>query len=143
MLGPGAADKVPDSAFGLTASFCGGGVAGGVGGAAAFLVFREPTWSDFWYFLRMPSLWYFQNCLEASLPPTRWRIFFPPGCSSCIIGQRKELDLHPIACTDLELGQVVDILVDDDPQRVGLVMRLDVGFGERTRHACRSVRRCM
>jgi hypothetical protein len=41
-------------------------------------VFREPTCSLPLYFLSMPSLWYFQNCFEASLPATRVRIFFPP-----------------------------------------------------------------
>jgi hypothetical protein len=34
----------------------------------------------------------------------------------------------------LEFGQVVDILVDDDVQVVGLVMRLDVAGGEGFRH---------
>ena len=38
--------------------------------AALGLVSREPTCSCFWYFLRMDSLWYFQNCLVASLPAT-------------------------------------------------------------------------
>jgi hypothetical protein len=67
------------AADGAGAAFGAGGVAGGVGGVAAFLVLREPTWSLALYFLRMPSLWYFQNCLLASLPATRVRIFFPPG----------------------------------------------------------------
>lgn len=34
------------------------------------------------YFFSTPSLWYFQNCFEASLPATRLRILAPPGCSS-------------------------------------------------------------
>lgn len=75
-LGPGAGATVPDSACGTTFFFffsCGGGVAGGVGGAAAFLVSNDPTWSLPLYFLRMLSLWYFQNCFEASFPATRWR----------------------------------------------------------------------
>ena len=66
----------------------GGGVAGGVGGAADFgLESSEPTNSFLEYFLRMDSLWYFQNCLEASLPATLVKIFLPPGCSSWICGQ--------------------------------------------------------
>lgn len=59
------------SAFG--ASFFAGGVAGGVGGAATFLVFKDPICSWPLYFFRTPSLWYFQNCFEASFPATRWR----------------------------------------------------------------------
>lgn len=64
----------PGTASGLTISFfcgAGGGVAGGVGGAA--FVSSDPTCSCFWYFLRMLSLWYFQNCFDASLPATRVR----------------------------------------------------------------------
>jgi hypothetical protein len=34
----------------------------------------------------------------------------------------------------LEFGQVVDILIDDDVQVVGLVMRLDIAGGESFRH---------
>lgn len=34
----------------------------------------------------------------------------------------------------LEFGQVVDILVDDDPKIVGLGMRLDIGGGKGSRH---------
>ena len=67
-----------DAALGLGVSFL--GTATGMGSAAGLgLVSSDPTWSCFWYFLRMPSLWYFQNCLDASLPATRWRIFLPPG----------------------------------------------------------------
>ena len=41
----------------------------------------------------------------------------------------------------LELGQVVYIAIDDDPQRVSLVMRLDVAFCKRLRHDdCRYIR---
>ena len=71
--GPGTGATVPDSADGTTFSFfsAGGGVAGGVGGAAAaFLLSSEPTCNCDLYFLRMLSLWYFQNCFEASLPAT-------------------------------------------------------------------------
>jgi hypothetical protein len=46
-------------------------VVAGAAGAATFES-SEPTFS-FWYFFRMLSLWYFQNCLEASLPATRVR----------------------------------------------------------------------
>lgn len=34
----------------------------------------------------------------------------------------------------LKLGQIVDILIDDDPQVVALVMRCDVALGECFRH---------
>jgi hypothetical protein len=44
-------------------------VAGAAGGAA--FVSNEPTCNCFWYFFKMLSLWYFQNCFEASLPATR------------------------------------------------------------------------
>lgn len=75
----GTGTTTPLSACGFTISFfSAGGLAGGVGGAAAFLVSRDPTCSFGLYFLRIPSLWYFQNCLLASLPATRVRIFFPP-----------------------------------------------------------------
>lgn len=67
---------VPDSTDGFKISFSfvcggGGGDSGGVGGAAAcFLLYSDPICNWPLYFLRMPSLWYFQNCLDASLPPT-------------------------------------------------------------------------
>lgn len=41
-----------------------------------------PTFSFPPYFSRTLSLWYFQNCLDASLPATRLRILAPPGWSS-------------------------------------------------------------
>ena len=56
--------------------------AGAAASAALGLESSEPIWSLDLYFLSTPSLWYFQNCLEASLPATRLRIFLPPGCSS-------------------------------------------------------------
>src|SRR6266699_3797468 len=34
------------------------------------------------YFSKTDWLWYFQNCLDASLPAMRFRILVPPGCSS-------------------------------------------------------------
>jgi hypothetical protein len=34
----------------------------------------------------------------------------------------------------LELGQIIDVLVNDNPKVVGLVMRGDVGLGERFGH---------
>ena len=94
--GPGATEPVPASTAGSAAgplssfhssgagagadleptsvSVGAGGVAGGVGGVAVcFLDSSAPTCSCGRYFLRMPSLWYFQNCFEASLPATRWR----------------------------------------------------------------------
>ena len=54
------------------------GAGAGAGAAAGFFESSEPTWSLGLYFFSTPSLWYFQNILEASLPPTRWRIFLPP-----------------------------------------------------------------
>lgn len=60
---PGTGATVPDSAcgftFSLTSAFfsTGGGVAGGVGGAASFfLLSRDPTSSWLLYFLSMLSL---------------------------------------------------------------------------------------
>ena len=54
---PGIGATVPDSAEGLTTScFWGGGVAGGVGGVACFLLLRDPICRFPLYFLRMPSL---------------------------------------------------------------------------------------
>lgn len=38
-----------------------------------FFESREPIWSCALYFFRIPSLWYFQNCFEASFPATRCR----------------------------------------------------------------------
>lgn len=61
----------PDSACGTTFSaFWAGGDGGGVGACVGALVSSDPTWSFPLYFLRIPSLWYFQNCLLASLPAT-------------------------------------------------------------------------
>jgi hypothetical protein len=61
-------------AFEETGAFEAAGLGAGAGaGAAAFLESKEPICSWDLYFFRIPSLWYFQNCLEASLPPTRWR----------------------------------------------------------------------
>jgi len=72
--GVGDADDFAGGAAAGFFSCAGGGVAGGVGGAAPFAFeSREPTCSFAWYFFRMLSLWYFQNCFEASLPATRWR----------------------------------------------------------------------
>lgn len=73
--------------LGVTGFFAGAaalGAATGIGSAAGFastfLLSRLPTWSCPLYFFSMPSLWYFQNCLEASFPATLWRIFLPPAC---------------------------------------------------------------
>lgn len=41
-----------------------------------------PTWRLAPYFSSTDLPWYFQNCLVASLPATRFRILAPPGCSS-------------------------------------------------------------
>lgn len=67
--GPGAGATTPDSGEGMTFSAAGGGE----GGAAVFFESRDPTRSLGLNFWRMDSLWYFQNCLEASLPATRVR----------------------------------------------------------------------
>jgi len=117
------------------AGFAAGGEGGGVGSAAGFLVSSEPTWSFPLYFLRMPSLWYFQNCWLASLPATRVRIFLPPR------QRRHQLDPRVRAkgrantwMFILELGEVVDVLVDDDVEVGGLVMRCDIALGESFGH---------
>ena len=39
----------------------------------ACLLSNDPTCKRGRYFSRMCALWYFQNCLDASLPATRWR----------------------------------------------------------------------
>lgn len=85
----------------------------------------EPTCSCFWYFLRMLSLWYFQNCFDASLPATR--------CSTVACQCRPERvrratpTLLSSGMLVLELGQIVHVLIDNDPQIVGLVVRRHVG----------------
>jgi hypothetical protein len=43
-----------------------------------------------------------------------------------------ELEVRPPAY--LELGHVVDIIVDNDPEVIGLVVRLHIGFGVCARH---------
>lgn len=134
--GPGIGATVPLSADGETAAtFCSLGDAGGVGGpAACFLVSNEPTWSLPLYFLRMPSLWYFQNCLEASLPATRDRIFLPPGYYQPSLRELRICGGRLAWVLVLELGKIVDILVHDDPEVVGFVMRRDVASCEGFRH---------
>ena len=37
----------------------------------------------------------------------------------------------------LELGEIIDVAVDHDPQGIGLVVRRDVGLGECLGHGCR------
>jgi hypothetical protein len=44
--------------------------AAGAGETAFFFVSSEPICSFGCHFFRMLSLWYFQNCFDASLPPT-------------------------------------------------------------------------
>ena len=120
---PAVGAAVPDSAEGATfSSFfsAGGGVAGGVGGAACFLESNEPTWSCPLYFFSMLSLWYFQNCFEASLPATRVRTRETSACHA-----RNQRVFHTFLATwmlILELGQVVDVLVNDDVEVGRLVM---------------------
>ena len=64
------ASVVEDAGTGAGAG-AGAGAGGGRGGAAAFFVSKEPICSFPLYFFRIPSLWYFQNCFEASFPATR------------------------------------------------------------------------
>lgn len=80
----------------------------------------------------MPSLWYFQNCFEASFPATRWRTW---------AGQRRHTDRGGFALTllaarmlVLELGEIVYIVVDDDVQIAGALMRRNVAGREGLRH---------
>jgi len=124
---------VPDSADGTTSSFFsseGGGVAEGVGGvcwAGLGLLSSEPTCSCFWYFFRMDSLWYFQNCFEASFPATLWRTGQGVSEGNISLGRCNRHTLLAARMLLLELGEIVDILVDNDPETVGLVVRRDVG----------------
>jgi hypothetical protein len=111
-------------------------------GSGLGLVSREPTWSLAWYFLRMPSLWYFQNCLEASLPATRWRIFLPPGFGALARrtpaplengGARQKLTRMVI----LEGRQVIHVAVDSDVEAVRLVVGRHLGGSEDLGHCVR------
>lgn len=63
--------KSEGAAAGVGSAFFSGTDAGA--GASTFLVSNEPICSWALYFFKMPSLWYFQNCFEASFPATRWR----------------------------------------------------------------------
>ena len=61
------------------ASALGSALGSGLGlGSDVGLESSDPICKEGLYFLRMPSLWYFQNCFDASLPPTRVKIFLPP-----------------------------------------------------------------
>jgi hypothetical protein len=51
------------------------------------------------------------------------RVLFLMGC----VSRLGELAVRPPAY--LELGHVVDIVVDNNPEVIGLVVRLHVGFG--------------
>jgi hypothetical protein len=108
------------------------------------------------YFFRIPSLWYFQNCFEASLPATRWRTVdryehVRHSNATCKTATYSSYHLHNptisinrIAALGpwsrhtwvviLELGHIVDILVHDDPKAVALVVRRDVSGLESLRH---------
>ena len=141
----GTGTTAPLSACGLTNSFlAAGGVAGGVGGAAPFFEPKEPTWSFPLYFLRMPSLWYFQNCFDASLPATRVRIFLPPvedslldfGPSFGWKSGRAEEGNHTwmLICKG---SQIVDIFIHNDIEIIGLIVRRHVRLRKGLRHlAC-------
>lgn len=126
--GPGAGATTPGSAEGLTFSFC--GVDEEACGVGAFLESSEPTWSFDLYFLRMLSLWYFQNCFEASLPPTRCKT---ATISACPPQRSEKLTLFSTWMLVLERGQVIHVLIDNDPQILGRVMRCNIagreGFG--------------
>jgi hypothetical protein len=81
----------------------------------------------------MDSLWYFQNCLLASLPATRWRTAL---CQPMLVDGPMVmlLTLLTTRVLSLELRQVVDILVDDNVQVILLVVRRHVGGAKRLRH---------
>jgi hypothetical protein len=51
-----------------------------------------------------------------------WVLFL----SECVSRLPRSLWGHPAY---LELGHVVDIIVDNDPEVIGLVVRLHIGFG--------------
>lgn len=119
----------------IGAAIFGAGAASGAGaaGAAAFFVSNEPTLSLAWYFLRMPSLWYFQNCLDASFPATRVRIFFPP----IVVLVRPSFapqDGLQTWMLILESSQVVHILVNDDVEVFCAVVRRNICGGESLGH---------
>jgi hypothetical protein len=128
-------DEAVGSAAFLGASFLGAGA--GAGSAALGLVSSEPTSSLGLYFFRMPSLWYFQNCLDASFPPTLVRIFLPPANEQVRLLPRKRRRLDRLTgVVVLELCQVVDVAVDNDEQVIGLVVRRDVACREDLGHGC-------
>lgn len=77
------------SFLGSGAACVGDGVASTLG-----LLSSEPTCSFALYLFRIPSLWYFQNCLDASFPATRVRIFLPPGEPRCVSSQNAEFAPH-------------------------------------------------
>ena len=146
----GAADTVPDSATGWAISFA-GGVGGGVGGVSCFFVSKDPTCSCPLYFLRMPSLWYFQNCFEASFPATLCstieamrkcegsmgckRSYSSVRLSSISIATRHITMRHCTWMLILKLRQVINIIIDDDPKIIlGLVRRNHV-LRKRLRHS--------
>lgn len=94
----GGATDEEDSDCGFGAGL--GAGAGAGAGSAAFLVSSEPTSNWPLYFFRIPSLWYFQNCLEASLPATRWRtvqgsISNHSGCFKVVLGGSHDVLFFP------------------------------------------------
>ena len=71
------------------------------------------------------------------MPATRWRIFLPPAQSSHVSNVARWRAAEGIKRTGmvvLELGQVVDIAIDNDVQVVGLVVRRNVACGEDLGH---------
>ena len=80
----------------------------------------------------MPSLWYFQNCLEASFPATRVRT--ADAKSECSRGKgadipeerwARQLTFLAAGMLMLKFRQVIDIFVDHDPV-------MDVNLGAST-----------
>ncbi len=65
----------------------------------------------------------FQNCLLASLPPTRWRTTNSVRSYRYTHVIAALLTLLATRMLLLELGQIVDILINDDPEVGGLVVR--------------------
>lgn len=149
---PGATERVPGSATGLTTSLTGSGAGGA---ASTFLLSKEPTCSLFLYFFNMLSLWYFQKGLEASLPLNLWRTVddvregglvcprFAWTYSSFHLSLSVVFNVTVLNCMLtwmllLEGGEVVDVLVYNDVQaRSGR----NVSSGESLGHVC-NCRRC-
>ena len=95
--------------------------------------FTVPIFSLAPYFLRTFSLWYFQNCLVASLPATRLRIFAPPGCSSAkagwllAFGLSKNIRWMAVRKRGRTCHIVHAVVNNDIHSRVGIFVRSYIG----------------